>query len=501
MHQQLGISDEEWAATPPSVKAALRTLFHQARLLELRFAVYDQKLAALEEKNAEVESLQTEVAALRERLGQNSTNSSLPPSSDAPQHRRPARREASGTARGAQAGHQGRGRTLVPSEEVDHVIDYRPVRCRGCGRRLHGDDADPARRQVTELPPARAEVHEYRRHTLCCETCGTRTAAEWGAEVPAGSFGARLQATVAYFSGRLAVSHRDCVEAIGVLHGATLSLGSISAVQRRVSHALAAPVQTAERFVRRQKVNHVDETSWRESNRLSWLWVNATSQVTSFRITPGRGAVTAREVIGRARTGIVTTDRYKAYNWLDARRRQVCWAHLARDFQAMAERGGAAQEIGEALLGETKQLFRLWHRVRDGTLSRRKFRRSMAPVERRVKELLDAGSECTHAKTRGVCRQIRSLGDALWTFVRVEGVEPTNNRAERALRRAVMWRRTSFGTQSEAGSRFIERMLTVVTSLRQQRRDVLDYLTAACGSATYSDASICLLPTTRHQTI
>ena len=293
-------------------------------------------------------------------------------------------------------------------------------------------------------------MHEYRRHTLCCETCGTRTAAEWGAEVPPGSFGARLQATVAYLTGRLAVSHRDCVEAIAVLHGAAVSLGSISAVQRRVSAALAAPVQTAEKFVRRQKINHIDETFWRERGRLSWLWVDATPHVTSFRITPRRGAVTAREVIGRAKTSVITTDRYKAYNWLEARRQQVCWAHLARDFQAMAERGGAAQGIGEALLGETKQLFRLWHQVRDGTLARRKFRRSVSLVERRVRELLDVGSECAHAKTKGTCRQIRSLGDALWTFVRVTGIEPTNNAAERALRRAVMWRRKSFGTRERS---------------------------------------------------
>lgn len=167
----------------------------------------------------------------------------------------------------------------------------------------------------------------------------------------------------------------------------------------------------------------------------------------------------------------------------------------------MAERGGAAQGIGEALLGETKRLFRLWHQVRDGTLARRKFRRSMALVERRVRELLDVGSECAHAKTKGTCRQIRSLGDALWTFVRVAGIEPTNNAAERALRRAVMWRRTSFGTQSAEGSRFVERILTVVTSLRQQGRDVLGYLSAACASTTHNDASICLLPTTHHQNI
>jgi transposase len=179
---------------------------------------------------------------------------------------------------------------------------------------------------------------------------------------------------------------------------------------------------------------------------------------------------------------------------LATERRQVCWAHLKRDFQTISERSGESQEIDEALLVQTKEVFRLWHQLRDGGLSRHKFQRLIAVVRQRVKELLDEGSDCRSSKTKGTCRRIRTLEAALWTFVRVSGVEPTNNSAERALRRAVLWRRKSFGTQSEAGSRFVKRILSVVTTLRQQERDVMEYLTAACASAQGESRSICLLP-------
>src|SRR5215210_4036342 len=245
MFEDFGISEADWNSTPQSVRTALIALQHRARLLEIRFTAYEKKLAALAEKEAEVESLKTEVAALRERLGQNSTNSSLPPSSDPPQVSRPSRREPSGKKQGAQVGHQGHGRKLKPTTEVDRVVDLRPARCRWCGRNLQGDDLHPARHQVTEIPAAQAEVTEYRRHVLSCAACGRRTQGEWGEEVPAGRFGARLQANVAYLTGRLALSHRDCVEALSALHGVEISVGSISALQRQVSAAVAAPVETA----------------------------------------------------------------------------------------------------------------------------------------------------------------------------------------------------------------------------------------------------------------
>jgi transposase-like protein len=320
-----------------------------------------------------------------------------------------------------------------------------------------------------------------------------QTEADRGAEVPEGSFGARLQATITYLTGRLTLSHRETAEALSVLHGVEISLGSISAVQQQVSRAPAAPVETAREFVRAQAVNHVDETGRRQQGKLSWLWVNATEQVTAFQIAPKRDAATAREVIGRAKTSSITTDRYLGNSWLATARRQVCWAHLKRDFHAISERSGESQELGEALLLQTKEVFRLRHQVTEGAVSRRKFQQLIAPVQQRFTELLAAGSECRSRKTRGTCRQLHAVAPALWTFVRVKGVEPTTNAAERALRRAVLWRRKSFGTQSEAGSRFVERILSVVATLRRQGRNVLEYLTAACASAHGASGSICLL--------
>jgi transposase len=190
----------------------------------------------------------------------------------------------------------------------------------------------------------------------------------------------------------------------------------------------------------------------------------------------------------------VGSDRWSGYNWLDPQRRQLCWAHLKRDFQKLVERGGESQRLGEALLVQVEQLFRLWQRVRDGTLNRSDFQTQVEPIRTQVHVLLGEGAELSQDKTRHTCENLLKLEPALWTFVRLEGVEPTNNHAERCLRRAVLWRRRSFGTQSKTGSRFVERVLTTVTSLRQQKRDVLDFLTAACAATIRGDKPPSLLP-------
>ncbi len=210
----------------------------------------------------------------------------------------------------------------------------------------------------------------------------------------------------------------------------------------------------------------MDETGWQEGEQQKWLWVNATSDVAVFQVLAGRSSDNAKRVINQEAKGVVATDRYSAYNWLDPRRRQVCWAHLVRDFQALVDRGSESAATGQALLKQVKRLFTLWHQVRDGKLSREEFQRAMKPVQQRVKKLLQAGSRSAHSKTSHTCTNILKVEQSLWTFVRVEGVEPTNNGAERSLRRAVLWRRKSFGTKSEAGSRFVGRILTAVTSLR-----------------------------------
>jgi transposase len=253
-------------------------------------------------------------------------------------------------------------------------------------------------------------------------------------------------------------------------------------------------VDEARHFVQQQKAQYVDETSWREGGRMKWLWVNATTDVTAFNVLGGRSQMDAKRIINESAKGVVTTDRYWSYNWLSLCRRQICWAHLARDFQAMVERAGDSATLGQALLKQVKRLFVLWHKVQDGDLCREQLQAAIRPVRQCVKKLLEAGVGGEHKKTRNTCANILKVEKSLWTFVRVEGVEPTNNAAERALRRAVLWRKKSFGTQSVSGSRFVERILTVVTTLRQQSRGVLEYLTEACRSMLGGEVQRGLIP-------
>jgi transposase len=313
--------------------------------------------------------------------------------------------------------------------------------------------------------------------------------------MPRGRFGPRVQATVGYRTGRLNSSHRDVAEVLQTLGGLDLSLGSSSALAQQVSAAVAAPVADAQAYVQTQPVANADETSWPQGRQGCWLWVAVTAWVSVFVLRPSRGSVVAKELLGAAYAGIVGSDRYSGYTWLDRLRRQVCWAHLRRDFQAFVDRGGESARVGQALLDATEQLFARWYRVRDGTLSREAFQDAVVPLRAEVGTLLRAGQALRHAKTGGTCDHLVALEPALWTFVTVAGVEPTNNAAERALRRAVLWRKRSLGTKSDAGSRAVERLLTVVTTLRQQQRDVLDYLTAACQAATLGLAPPSLLPT------
>ena len=287
MWRDLGISEQDWADTPQTVRTALLSLQQQVRLMGIRFAAYEQQLASLRVEVSTVDDLKAEIAELRERLGQNSSNSSKPPSSDPPSYKSSPRREPKGRKRGGQPGHQGSARRLLPTEEVDHLIDLRPSACAGCGRKLRGNDPQPERHQVSEVPPVRAEVTEYRRHTLRCAHCGTDNHAAWPAEMTRGAFGPRAQAVVGYLTGRLGASHRDVVEAMAVLYGLEVGAGSVAAIQRRVSEALREPVDQAARFVRRQVSQHVDETGWRESGHLKWLWVNATRDVTAFEVLGG----------------------------------------------------------------------------------------------------------------------------------------------------------------------------------------------------------------------
>jgi transposase len=301
---------------------------------------------------------------------------------------------------------------------------------------------------------------------------------------------------VSLLTGRYRLSKRDTAEVMGDFFQADISVGSICALEQRSSEALSEPVEEAREYVKEQPVVHMDETGWREANQKAWLWVAATSLVTVFLIRCSRGGKVAREMLGETFSGILNSDRWSAYNWVPVSLRQLCWSHLLRNFQAFVERGGESQCIGKAILAQTERMFDWWYRVRDGTMTRATFRAKMKAVQQEVGELLRQGTACAHSKTAGTCRDILKREEALWTFVHVEGVEPTNNLGERQVRHGVLWRKMCFGTQSEAGSRFAERIMTVVATLKQQRRNVLDYLTEVCDAANWGRPAPSLLPTT-----
>jgi len=467
---------ELWKRTPPEVQAYIWAL-------EARIVTFE----------AMVHTLQEQVRTLQEQLNQTSRNSSRPPSSDPPQSPRP-RRPRGQRRRGGQPGHPGNTRHLVPVEEVDEVVVLKPEQCQGCHAPLAGEDASPFRHQVIEIPPIKPVITEYQWHQLVCSACGATTRAPWPAGVPSGTYGPRVHATVALCTGSYRLSKRTTGQVLDNLFGVPMSVGTISQSEKATTEVVAEPVEEARTYVHAQRVAHLDETSWRQGDQRAWLWVAVTSLVTVFLIRMSRGGQVARELLGEHFSGILVTDRYSAYNWYPVRWRQVCWAHLLRDFEAIRGRGGASEEIGEALLAKAHQMFRWWHRVCEGALQRSTFRAYMRPLSREVEHLLEAGSRCGVSATEGMCHEILKRREALWTFVQVEGVEPTNNAAERAIRPGVQRRKISFGTQSEEGSRFVESMMTVVATLKQQKRDILAYLTAAHEAALRGEAAPSLLP-------
>ncbi len=466
-------TEEEWAQTPSAVQEFVLTLITRLQALE------------------------TEVQSLREQVNRNSRNSSMPPSSDGPRvpPKQPPR--ASGKRkRGGQVGHSGTQRKLAPPEELTASYDLTPPICGQCGHPLSGYDPTPYQHQISEVPRVVAEIIEYRLHTLTCPVCQAQTRAELPPEVSEGTFGPRLQTSVALLSGDYRLSKRKIQALFRDFFHIDLSVGVIPTLERRTSAALAAPVAEARTYVQQQLFANADETGWREENQKAWLWVLASSLVTVFLIRRSRGGEVARELLGEHFQGVFGSDRWRGYNLFPLKHRQLCWAHLLRDFQAFVERGNQSKRIGQDLLDEAWRMFEWWHRVRDGTLSRSTFATQMQTVQQHVTALLHEGTECQHKKTAGTCRDILKLEPALWTFVHTEGVEPTNNLAERQIRHAVLWRKSSFGTQSKTGSEFVERIMTAVATLRQQKRNVLDFLTEACDAANRGIPAPSLLPAT-----
>ena len=453
-------------------------------------------LAVFEPMQARSDQLEREVAELKARLGQNSTNSHKPPSSDSVPIKRKPPVPPSGRRRGGQPGHRRTQRALVPPELVDDTIECHPTCCRSCGEALSGSDPAPHRHQVAELPPVRPHVTEYRRHRLSCRRCGRTTRGALPAGVPSGAFGPRLQALLSLLSGAYRLGKRPVQQLAADLFGLKISLGMISKLEQRTSALLEKPVAALRRYVRTQSVG-VDETGWRENKKKAWLWAAVARSATVFQIARSRGAPVLRELLGHNFRHVIHCDRWRAYRGFA--RLQWCWAHLRRDFQAMIDRGRAGRSIGEHLLAYADRMFHWWRQVKAGTLARSTFRSYISGLRQAVRDELELGTTCGCARTEATCRDLLLHQPWLWTFVRHAGIEPTNNHTERTLRHAVLWRKISGGTDSPAGSRYVERMLSVVATCRQQGQNVLEYLAACCDATLHGRTLPSLVPKSRHR--
>ena len=458
-----------------------------------RCALLEQELAAarllIGQLQEQVRTLREEVAELKARLNQNSGNSSRPPSSDAFKSfnpKRPRRLAPGGRKRGGQKGHPGHHRHRLPPQRVDEVVHHLPGKCDGCGRRLSkaSRPCDPLPRwhQVAELPPLAATVTEHQAHGRLCP-CGKITYATIPAAVRSHCFGPRLTALVGYLSARCHDGKRTVREILGDVLGVPIGLGTVSAKEQEVSEALRRPHAKAALHVRKAPVKYVDETSWSDRGLSRWLWVAATDKAAYYLIHRRRNRKALRRLLGSKafgeHPGTLVSDRHGAYTHWPASRRQVCWAHLERDFRHWKDQG---KGLGSKGLSVCREVFALWKDFKEGRLTAGFLTRMIEPVRKRMKNLLMWWRDQGSGKPRAFAERLLSCEQSLWTFTLhrgVEHVEPTNNHAERMLRPAVLWRKNSFGSQGMRGCRFVQRLLTVVHTLRLQGRNVLDYLCRA----------------------
>jgi transposase len=450
----------------------------------------------IDELTSEVQRLSAEVQKLSDELGRGRKtpqNSSLPPSSTHPHAKPVGKKPRSKKKRGGQPGHPRHQRALIPSDQCDEVVTLMPTTCRRCKGPLSGTDPEPWRHQVWELPEIKPQVIEYQQHRLYCPCCQKTTCAALPPGVPQSQAGPRLVAMVALLMGCFRQSKSRVALFLEQVLGQPCSPGWVVKLQRQATAALQPAYQELVDKLPEEDHLRIDETATKEANHKSWLWTCVAAAFTVFAIRPTRAATVLRDLLGVEYEGIVSCDRAKMYFMFS--RLQWCWAHLKRDFQALIDHPDRQVErLGHDLMRPTRELFRHWARYRDGTLSRRGFQRLMQPIRVQVEALLLRGACSGNPRLMGMCEELWQHRDWLWCFVDYEGVEPTNNASERALRHAVIWRKLSFGTQSDHGSRFVETMLTVIETCRQQSHNVFAFLTASIEAHFAQQPAPSLIP-------
>jgi transposase len=432
--------------------------------------------ARLAEQDAKILALEGQVRDLLDKL-----KPPQPPRTITPLPPAPAQKPT-GKKPGGQPGHPPRMKVLLPPERVNTVVPYIPTHCTKCDKPLPATrgakDPEPKRHQVVELPPVAVEVTEHQGHARTCPCCGEVT---WGtipAEVRAHSVGPKMTGLMGYLAGVHGVSKRGIEEIVEQVFEAPIALGTIANLEQELSAALLPVHEEARQVIAAAAVKNTDETGWKQAGKKRWLWVSATLTVVYFVIHSRRNLDALKRVAGEQLSGIVCSDRWCVYaDWPG--KRQLCWAHVKRNWEKQVERGGAAQRVGEKWLEGHRQVFELWQLFRGGGCTRPELDERMAPLTLALLEVLGEGRRSRDRRFARFCARLTNDFVHLWTFVDTEGVEPTNNHAERVLRRAVLWRRRSYGCHSAEGCRFVERILTVVQTLREQKRSVLKFLSQA----------------------
>ena len=441
----------------------------------------DTYIKQLEEENTALKKhiamLEKRIEELERLLGMNSKNSSKPPSSDPlgmsvvlPKRRR--------KKRGARKGHEPHSRELLPQEFVKEHFHLKPEMCTCGSTNLEETNEEPLRHQIVDIPKILPYVIEYVQHISRCKDCGALVYTPLSDDIRRQHFGSGVLALVAILTGKLNTSKRKALAMLNEVFSVPMSLGGLSNCEAQLTGILEQPYREAAEHVREQDIAHADETGWPRGNKQKgWLWAFCCATAAVFMVYANRSQQAAGKLMSGF-AGKLVSDRYNAYKFYKFIR-QICWAHLKRDFKAISEANGAIGKIGQELHGLAKKILKLRKRVRDGTLQWKTFQRRMPELQKRVESLLKKGARCD-GKLGGKCRDILKHKKYLWTFVQDRRVEPTNNFAERIVRQGVLWRKSSFGTQSERGARYVERILTVCATCRLQGRSVIEYLRNVC---------------------
>lgn len=433
-------------------------------------------------------ALDAERAALKEKIAEltkNSTNSNQPPSKDGPAVPRYPKKPASQKKQGAQPGHTGKNRKPLPLHEVNHIQHHFPERCQNCRRLLTDEEKRPAkkpldRHQVWDIPPVKPTVTEHQAHGCCCLECGHFTETTLPKQITQSDFGARTHAGIAYLTAAHRITRRGISDIMKNFFGLDICTGTVCAATTRVSEAAVPVVDTIKRYTKNALFLNIDETGWKKNKERRYLWTFVSSLCVFFVISPSRGAKVLREILGEVFAGVIGSDDHSAYrSYHKNGRRQLCWAHLIRMLKGLKQGRESPDDaflFSKTMLKEIGTIFSYWHAFAESGCSRHQLVCATALIRGRMKRCCQRYCESEDDVVRTKAKRFLDNWEHLFTFLRIEGVAPTNNLAEQALRHPVLWRSICFGSKSDTGERFTERLLTVIGTCRMQGVNPFDFL-------------------------